>query len=105
CVGASAPMTVLAGGVVATFALTGVVGTPLSFVVLTVALGLFSVGYVAMARYIRHAATFYAMLARGLGRSSAVAGGFVAVFAYNCLQIGLYGLIGATLADQLGGYW
>ena len=38
-------MTVLAGGVVATFAATGVVGTPLSFPILAIVLGLFSVGY------------------------------------------------------------
>ena len=94
-VGASAPMTVLVGGVIATYSLTGVVGTPLSFLVLSVALGLFAVGYVAMARHVPHAATFYAFFARGLGRVWGVSGSFVALLSYNALQIGLYGLIGA----------
>ena len=33
------------------------------------------------------------------------AAAFVAVLSYNCVQIGLYGLLGATLAGQLGGPW
>ena len=104
-VGASAPMTVLVGGVIATYALTGVVGTPLSFLVLSVALGLFSVGYVAMARHVPHAATFYAFFARGLGRVWGVASSFVALLSYNALQIALYGLIGSSLAGLIGGQW
>src|SRR5690348_10526447 len=97
CVGASAPMTVLAGSVTATFALTGVAGTPVSFLVIALALYLFSVGYVAMARHVPHAATFYAFFARGLGRVWGVSGSFIALLSYNALQIGLYGLIGASL--------
>src|SRR5688572_17085823 len=95
CVGASAPMTVLAGGILVTYANTGVIGTPLAFLILMVAIGLFVVGYVAMARYVPHAATFYAFFARGIGRVWGVAASFVALFAYNCMQIGLYGIIGA----------
>ena len=74
CVGASAPMTVLAGSVTATFALTGVAGTPVSFLVIALALYLFSVGYVAMARHVPHAATFYAFFARGSVGSGASRG-------------------------------
>src|SRR5437868_1562818 len=61
-VAASAPMTVLAGGVVATFAVTGNVGVPLSFPVLGIALALFAVGYAAMTRYVDNAGAFYAYL-------------------------------------------
>ncbi len=104
-VGASSPMTVLAGSVVATYAGTGVVGVPLSFVLLGPALALASVGYVAVARHVQHAAPFYAVLTHGLGRLVGVAGAAVAVLAYNAIQICLYGLIGATLAGDLGGAW
>jgi len=44
-VGASSPMTVLAGGVIATYAATGVVGVPLSFLLLAGALALTAVSY------------------------------------------------------------
>src|SRR2546430_17085385 len=75
CVGASAPLTAVAGGVVATYGATGVIGVPLSFLVLAGALALFTIGYVAMVRYGPQAATFYALLARGLGRLWGMAGG------------------------------
>jgi amino acid transporter len=104
-VSASAPMTVLAGGVIATFAATGVLGVPLSFVLLMVPLLLVSVGLVAMGHDVPHAAGFYAFLAQGIGRTVGVAGAGVALIAYNALQIGLYGLFGATAEAQIGGPW
>ncbi len=91
-------MTVLAGGVIATYAATGVVGVPLSFILLAGALALLTVGYVAMSRHVAHAATLYALLAHGLGRAVGVAGAAVALDAYNAIQISLYGLVGITLA-------
>jgi amino acid transporter len=105
CVGASAPMTVLAGSVVATYAYTGVVGVPLSFLVLAVALAFFTVGYVAITRYVPHAATFYAILARGLGRTWGMMAGLIALVSYNAIQVCLYGLLGWTVAGTLGGRW
>ncbi len=103
CVGASGPMIVIAGGVVATYGATGVVGVPLSFLVLAAALAFFTIGYVAMVRYGAHAATFYALLARGLGRLWGMAGGTVALAAYNSIQISLYGLVGVTIQGFLNG--
>ncbi len=107
CVGASAPLTVVAGSVVGTYAATGVLGVPLSFLVLAGALAFFTVGYAAMARYVRHAATFYAMLARGLGRTWGLAGGTVALLSYNCIQICLYGLLGVIFQGfvNAGSWW
>src|SRR6266487_1329431 len=63
------------------------------------------VGYVAMSRHVPHAAPFYALLALGLGRAWGLAGGLVAMVGYNAVQIALYGLLGATLAADLGGPW
>lgn len=96
-VSASAPMTVLAGSVVATFAVTGVVGVPLSFVLLAVALFPFTVGYTTMSRHVPHTGVFYSYLALGLGRGWGVVGGLVALVSYNAIQICLYGLLGASL--------
>ena len=104
-VSASAPLTVLAGGVVATYATTGVIAVPLSFLVLTAVLLLFSIGFVRLAREAPHAATFVALLAAGLGRTAATAGAAVALLGYNAIQIALYGLLGATAAGLLGGPW
>ena len=96
-VAASAPLTVLGGGVTTTYAVTGIAAVPLSFLLLGVALGLFAVGYAAMSRYVANAGAFYSYLANGLGRNSAVGGAFVALISYNTIQIGLYGLFGASI--------
>jgi amino acid transporter len=106
-ISASAPMTVVAGAVIATFAATGVVGVPLAFILLTVPLLLVSVGLVAMSRDMAHTGAFYAFLARGLGRSWGLSAAIVALVAYNAIQICLYGLFGATVADILktGTWW
>lgn len=100
-VAASAPMTVLGGGVTTTYAVTGVVGVPLSFLVIAVALALFAVGYAAMSRYVSNAGAFYAYLANGLGRAWGVSASFVALLAYNAIQIGLYGLFGVAFGDLM----
>ncbi len=109
-VSASAPMTVLAGGILTTFAVSGSTGVPLSFPILAVALGLFTVGYAAMSRHVSNAGAFYAYLAKGLGGAFGVAGSFVALVAYNTIQVGLYGLFGfltQTFVDMhnLGLHW
>ena len=98
-VAASAPLTVLGGGVTTTFAVTGIAGVPLSFLVLAAALALFAVGYAAMSRHVANAGAFYSYLAQGLGRVWAVSGAFVALISYNAIQIGLYGLFGAAFGD------
>ena len=98
-VSASAPMTVLAGGVTTAFAVTGNVGVPLAFPVLTIVLALFAVGYAAMSRYVVNAGVFYAYISRGLGGMWGTSASFVALVAYNTIQIGLYGLFGAVAAD------
>jgi hypothetical protein len=102
-VSASAPMTVLAGGIVAAYSGTGIVGVPAAFVLLMAALGLFSVGYVSMARYVPHAGPLYAHVAQGLGPVRGVGAAVVALLSYNAVQCCLYGLLGATMARMLGG--
>lgn len=102
---ASAPMVVLTGGIVATYATTKVAALPLTFVLVAGTVALLAVGYTAMARQLGHPAAYYGILANGLGRSWGVAAGMVALVAYNAIQISLYGLFGATVATQLGGTW
>ena len=98
-IAASAPLAVVAGVVTTTFAVTGNTGVPLSFILLACALALFAVGYAAMSRHVANAGAFYSYLANGLGRTWGVAGAFVALLSYNALQIGIYGLFGATFGD------
>lgn len=100
-VAASAPLTVTAGGMPQSLAATGVVGQPPLYAGLAVVLIVFSVGYAAMSRYISNAGAFYAYIGQGLGRPFGTAAAFVALLAYNTMQIGIYGLFGFTTADFL----
>jgi amino acid transporter len=81
------------------YAVSGNIGAALSFIVLAAILAVFAVGYAAMSRHVANAGAFYAYIANGLGRASGVAGSAIALAAYNAIQIGLYGLIGAILND------
>ncbi|MET1034853.1 MAG: APC family permease [Arthrobacter sp.] len=98
-IAASAPLTVVAGGVTSNFAVSGLVGIPLSFVVLGAVLILFVVGYSAMSHHIHNAGAFYAYVARGLGKPVGVGAAWVAIVSYNAMQIGIYGLFGFALSS------
>ncbi|SCG38661.1 APC family permease [Micromonospora coxensis] len=101
-IAAAAPLTVVAGGATTGYAVTGVSGIPVSYLVVAAVLALFAVGYVAMSRRIINAGAFYTYVTRGLGRPAGVAAAMVALLAYNAMQIGLYGGFGAVLAQFLG---
>ncbi len=96
-VAASAPLTVVAGGQAVTYLVTGNRGAPLLYIVLGAVLALFAVGYAAMSHRITNAGAFYAYVAQGLGRVPAVGTAFVALVAYNSMQIGIYGLFGVAM--------
>jgi amino acid transporter len=98
---AATPLTVVAGVVTTGFAITGLIGIPFAFVVVALVLALFSVGYVAMATYLANAGAFYAYISQGLFKPLGVGGAWVALLAYNALQVGLYGAIGAAAAPVL----
>jgi amino acid transporter len=98
-VAASAPLTVLAGGVTTTYSVTHVGGVPFGYIVLAVALALFAVGYAAMSRFITNAGAFYAYVARGIGRPVGVGAAFVAFVSYNAMQIGVYGIFGFQVSS------
>ncbi|ALG15502.1 APC family permease [Kibdelosporangium phytohabitans] len=100
-VAASGPLYAIAGGISTTYAVTGIVAVPLSFVLLAPVLALFAVGYGVMSRHITNAGAFYPYVANGIGKPAGIAVSFVAVLAYNCIQIGVYGLFGWSVADFL----
>ncbi|MEV0230603.1 APC family permease [Nonomuraea sp. NPDC050786] len=101
---AAAPLTVVAGVVTTAYAVTGITGLPIAFLVVGVVLAVFAVGYVAMARHMANAGAFYTYISRGLGRPAGIAAAWVALIAYNALQVGLYGAFG-TAATPLIERW
>ncbi|WIY06785.1 APC family permease [Amycolatopsis mongoliensis] len=100
-VAAAGPLYAIAGGVSATYAVTGSIGVPLSFVLLAPVLALFGVGYAAMSRYITNAGAFYPSVAHGIGRSAGTAVAYVTVLAYSSIQTGVFGLFGLSVSTWL----
>jgi len=102
---ASSPLTVLAGGIPTMYATTGVVGTPLAFLVVAGVLWVLGAAYTSATGHVRHAAPLYALLARGFSATAGIAGGAVALVGYLAIGTSLYGLLGATMAGLAGGPW
>jgi amino acid transporter len=98
---AAAPLMVVAGVVTTGYAQTQITGIPLSFVAVAIILMFFSVGYVAMSRHITNAGAFYTYVSNGLGRPLGVAAAWIALLAYNALQVGLYGIVAAAVTPLL----
>ena len=104
-IAASAPLTVLAGGVPTSFAVSGNLGVPLGMVLIGAVLAIFAVGYDAMSSRITNAGAFYAYIAAGLGVRQGIGAAVLALVAYNLIQISLYGLIGFTISSLLGAWF
>jgi len=102
-VSAAAPLTAVAGGVPLSMLLGNGAGMAASFLIVTVILLMFSIGYVAMARHIRNAGAFYAYSAQGLGGLWGGAAAMIAILGYNAMQIGVFGLFGAATSGFFAG--
>ena len=100
-VAASAPILVVAGVMPTVYAVMGMIGQPVLFLVLGVVLGLFSVGYAEMSRHVHTAGALYAYIARGLGGTVGVGASVVALVAYNAMQFCIYGLFGFEISGLL----
>ncbi|WP_205326072.1 APC family permease [Glycomyces sp. YM15] len=105
-VSAAAPLTAMAGGAPVAMLMGNGPGIPAAYVLVTVMLLVFSVGYTAMARHHTSTGAFYSYVARGLSRHLGGAAAWMALLGYNAMQIGLYGLFGAVtsgfLAEEFG---
>ncbi|MEU7906385.1 APC family permease [Actinoplanes sp. NPDC049118] len=91
---AAAPLTVIAGGATGGFAIAQQRGVPIAYIAVAVILGIFALPYVAVARQLPNAGAFYVYVTAGLGRTMGAVTAFLAVLAYNAMQVGLYGGLG-----------
>ena len=104
-VAAAAPLAATLGASPVAFAVLGV-GAPGAYLLIGIVLFLFAIGYAAMSRYVTSSAGFAAYLEAAFGRVAGFVGAAVALLAYNCMLLGLYGLFGflasAIAADLFG---
>lgn len=100
-IAASAPLTVVAGGAPTSFAVTGLQGVPIGYLILGLILVVFAVGYGAMSAHIENAGAFYAYVRSGIGIRQGVGTSMLALVSYNAMQIGLYGIFGFVVASYV----
>lgn len=96
----SAPIAVVAGFIPFTIAYGGE-GATFAFVVTTVLLLLFAVGYVTMTRRIPKPGSFYAFVSAGLGKVTGLGAAFLAVVAYLLMLGGCFVFLGLTTTELI----
>ena len=87
-ISAAAPLTAMAGGAPVAMLLGNGPGIPLAYVVVSLILLIFAVGYTAMARHHTSTGAFYSLVTRGLRQPAGGAAAMIALLGYNAMQIG-----------------
>jgi hypothetical protein len=88
-ISAAAPLTAMAGGAPVAMLLGNGPGIPAAYVVVSLILLIFAVGYTAMARHHTSTGAFYSFVSRGLRQPAGGAAAIIALLGYNAMQIGL----------------
>ncbi|MFJ9855500.1 APC family permease [Streptomyces sp. NPDC101150] len=92
-VAAAAPLTVMAGVAPVSIGMAGQ-AAPLGYLVSGLLLIIFAAGFTAMSRHVHNAGAFYAYIGCGLGRTTGVGAAYVALLAYNAIEVGLLAAFG-----------
>ncbi|MEU4160053.1 amino acid permease [Actinoplanes sp. NPDC026670] len=100
-VSAMTPLTVVAGALPLGYGEVKEKGIPVAYMLVAAVLGVFAVGLAAMARHVPNSGAFYAYASIGISRPVGVGTAFVALVAYNAMQIGLYGAFGVATHNAL----
>ncbi len=93
-IAAAAPLAAMVGNVPLALIDGNGVGLPVAFLIATLVLLCFSVGYAAMSRRVVNTGAFYTYIARALGKPAGIGSAYVAVVAYAGLTCGLVGAFG-----------
>jgi len=105
-VAAAAPLGVIGGVVPLGIASGNGAGFPATFIVSTVVLLLFAVGFTAMTPFVDEAGAFFSYVRASLGNPTGIGVAFVAVVSYVALEAGVYGLLGpagSVVVELFGG--
>jgi amino acid transporter len=97
----AAPITAMTGNTPIAIGYGNGIGAPAGFLVATIVLTLFTVGFVAMARHITTAGAFYGFITHGLGQVWGMASGALATMAYVVFEGSLIGIFSYFTNDAL----
>jgi len=89
----AAPITAMTGNVPIAVGYGNGIGAPAGYLVATIVLTLFTVGFIQMARYITTAGAFYGFITHGLGQVWGMATGALATMAYVVFEGSLIGIV------------
>lgn len=103
-VAAASPLGVIGGPVPLGIALGNGTGFPFSYVVATVVLLFFSIGFTQMTRFVPTAGAFYSYVGKGLSRGAGLGAACAALLSYLALEAGVFGLFGPALAELVSSY-
>ena len=93
-VAAAAPLGVIGGVVPLGIASGNGAGFPATFIVSTVILLFFAVGFTALTPYVEEAGAFFSYVRKALGFPAGIGIAFVALVSYVAIEAGVYGLLG-----------
>ncbi|MFT4041554.1 MAG: APC family permease [Gordonia sp. (in: high G+C Gram-positive bacteria)] len=100
-ISAVAPLAAMAGGASVAMLFGVGSGVPGAYIVVTIALVVFSIGYATMARHGANSGALYSYVCRGLRQQFGVAAAYLALLSYNAIQIALWGLFGSAVTEFL----
>lgn len=98
---AASPLIGLTGAVPTAMVLGNGLGASVAYIAVGAILALFGVAYVAMSRQVTNAGALYAYVGRGLGLRLGLGAGSIAIWAYFCVQLAVYGFFGAIASGAI----
>lgn len=98
----SAPLVTVAGYLVFVIAPVGE-SAPVAWIIATIALLIFSVGYTTMTRHVPRPGAFYAYISAAFGRIPGVGAAYLATLSYILIAGGLYVFAGITISGLIAG--
>ncbi|TCM69931.1 amino acid/polyamine/organocation transporter (APC superfamily) [Acinetobacter calcoaceticus] len=101
---AAAPLTVVGGNIPLAMGLGNGIGAPFAFLVASLVLLVFAIGFVSMTPYVKEAGAFYSYIRLGIGQNIAKGTAYVALLTYTAIQAGIYGFIGWAINDLIVTY-
>ncbi|WFR73446.1 APC family permease [Prescottella defluvii] len=103
-VAAAAPLTVVAGVMPLGIALGNGSAFPAAYILCSVVLLLFAVGFTRMTPHLPNAGAFYTYIRSGLGRPFGLGAAYLALATYAAVMLGVFGYVGAATRDLVDSY-
>lgn len=91
----SAPITAMTGNLPVAIGFGNGIGAPAGFLIATVVLTIFAVGFTALARHITAAGAFYTFVSEGWSKIVGLPAGVLSMFTYMTMEAGLIGIFSA----------